>query len=277
MTDATGFPDAVDANRSGRLSEQQLRELEAGVRHRSRGLVRHLLHSHDSFAQDVEGGRVESIEGAITKEIDRHTPYIDNESVPPDYRLSVSGRQAGSQVFSTTRELYESAPYGGHVRLYYLPRSRFAVNLELLPDAPVGDISLNSVKRVLADQFRARKAHDKVGSAEARAEMEAIAREAESYVPKDPPPGAQQLEGGEIAPAIIGDWKSPFLTLSVREGGTLTATMPNGAAQEGRWSVDPSGRLLADVMGSSRQIDAWIAGNELTLGIDGQKLKLKRV
>ncbi len=81
MTDATGFPDAVDANRSARLCEQQLRELQAGVRHRG-----------------------------------RYTPYIDNGSVPPDYRLSVSSHQTGSHVFNTTRELYESAPLGGHGR-----------------------------------------------------------------------------------------------------------------------------------------------------------------
>ena len=69
MTDIAFSAGALDANRAGRLGPDQLRDLQAGVRYRRSGLVGHLLHSGDTFAQDVANGQVASVDGAITKKI----------------------------------------------------------------------------------------------------------------------------------------------------------------------------------------------------------------
>lgn len=66
MTDSVFLAEALDANRAGRLSPGQLRDLQASVRFRSKGLIRRLLHGNDAFARDVASGLVGSAEGAIT-------------------------------------------------------------------------------------------------------------------------------------------------------------------------------------------------------------------
>ncbi len=106
--------------------------------------------------------------------------------------------------------------------------------------------------------------------------MASIRREAESYLPEDGPPAHEELAPGQLREAIIADWQSPFLSISVRADGTLTATMGAGAPQPGHWSVDPAGRVVTDVMGASMAIDASVAGDVLTLVINGQALNLRR-
>ena len=267
---------ALGANRAGRLGPDQLRDLQAGVRHRRRGLFGHLLHSGDAFAQDVASGQVASAEGAITKKI--WHPFGGGESVaPPSYQIWVASRQEGNQQFKSGKEFYDSAPDDGFVRLFYLPQSKWAVNFEWLPDAPPQDRGLRqSAERTLLDWRTARKARDVVGEAEARAGMASISQEVASYLPENEPPAHEQLAPGRLREAVIGDWESPFLSISVRADGTLTATMGAGAAQAGRWSVDAAGRVVTGVMGASMAIEASIAGDVLTLVIDGQPLNLRR-
>jgi hypothetical protein len=100
-------PDAaLDANRRGQLSAEQLRDLRAQVSRRSKGLVGFALHSRDSLAKDVADGHVEAIEGAITKKTYRD---LLNDNVPPAYRICVANRQVGNQEFRSGHDLYESA------------------------------------------------------------------------------------------------------------------------------------------------------------------------
>lgn len=276
MTDMAFSAGALDANRAGRLGPEQLRDLQASVRHRRRGLVGHLLHSGDAFAQDVANGQVASAEGAITKKIWQPS-YSGDGTSPPSYQIWVASRQAGNQQFKSDQEFYDSAPDGGFVRLFYLPQSKWAVNFEWLPDAPPHDRKLRERgEQVLLDWRAARKAHDAVGEAEARAEMASIRREVGSYLPEDGLPAQERLAPGRLGQAIIGDWESPFVRISVRTDGTLTTTMGTGAAQAGRWSVDSDGRVVTDVMGASMAIDATVAGDVLTLIINGQALNLRR-
>jgi hypothetical protein len=277
MTGMAFSAGALDANRAGRLGPDQLRDLQASVRYRRRGLVGHLLHSGDAFAQDVAGGQVASVEGAITKKILQPT-YGTNEGVaPPSYQIWVASRQAGNQQFKSGNEFYDSAPDDGFVRLFYLLQSKWAVNFERLPDAPPKDRRLGDrTEQALLDWRAARKAHDAVGEAEARAGMASIRREFASYLPEHGLPAHEQLAPGRLREAIIGDWESPFLSISVRTDGTLSTTMGAGAAQAGRWSVDPAGRVVTDVMGASMAIEASVAGDVLTLIINGQALNLRR-
>jgi hypothetical protein len=268
---------ALDANRAGRLSPDQLRGLQASVRYRSRGLVGHLLHGRDAFAQDVASGRVSAAEGAITKKLWQPISFSGDSNVPPSFQIFVASREAGNQQFKSDRELYGSAPDGGLVRLFYLPQSRWTVNFELLPDKPPPDGRLDSrVKQALLGWRAARKAHDPVGDAQARAEMAAIQREVASYLPEHGPPADGQVEPGRLREAITGDWASPFLSVSIHGDGTLTATMAAGQPQAGRWTMDPAGRVHTDVMGAAMVIDASVAGDVLTLVINGQALNLRR-
>jgi len=276
MTDMAFSAGALDANRAGRLGPDQLRDLQASVRYRRRGLVGHLLHSGDAFAQDVASGQVASVEGAITKKI-LQSGYGGEGVAPPSYQIWVASRQAGNQQFRSGNEFYDSAPDGGFVRLFYLLQSKWAVNFEWLPDALPKDRRLGeSAEQALLDWRAARKAHDAVGEAEARARMAPVGREVASYLPDHGLPAHEQLAPGRLREAIIGDWESPFLSICVRTDGTLSTTMGATAAQAGRWSVDPAGRVVTDVMGASMAIEASVAGDVLTLIIDGQALNLRR-
>jgi hypothetical protein len=277
MTDLAGLVSSLDANRSGQLSEIQLSDLDALIKWRTKGLIGRALHSHDSLVKDVHDGQVESIDGAITKKTIRYTDNAEGGSAPPSYRIFVANRQVGNQEFRPPTDIFESAPDAGMVRLYYLPRSRHVVNLELLPDPPVEDPSFDGVKRVLATGFKAWRAHDQVGGAEARAEMAAMEHKVESYVADSPPAADQRLGAEALTDALAGSWTNPFLSVSFRPDGTLTGRMANGVEQQGRWSVDSDGRLHADVMGASQVAEATVAGDELLLGIDGRWVKLHRV
>ena len=135
MTDMAFSASALDANRAGRLSPDQPRDLQASVRYRRSGVVGHFLRSRDAFAQDVATGQVASVEGAITKKI-WQPAYGGEGEAPPSYQIWVASRQAGSRQFKSDDEFYESAPGDGFVRLSYLPQSKWAVNFEWLRDGP---------------------------------------------------------------------------------------------------------------------------------------------
>jgi len=190
----------------------------------------------------------------------------------------VASREAGNQQFTSDKALFHAAPHIGLLRLFYLPQSRWAVNFELLPDAPPAADGRFGERagQTLPDWRAARQAHDAVGEAQARAGFAAVKREAESFLPEHG--GCRRLSGWSdwLREAIIGDWTSPVLSISVRGDGTLSATMAGSAAQQGHWSVDSAGRLATDVMGAPLAIDASVAGDELTLVINGQGLKLRR-
>ena len=276
MTDMVFSPGALDANRAGRLGPDQLRDLQAGVRYRRKGLVGRLLHSGDAVAQDVASGQVASVEGAITKKL-LPQGFGGEGNAPPSYQIWVASRQAGNQQFKSDKAFYDSAPDAGFVRLFYLPQSKWAVNFEWLPDVPPQDRLLGeSAEQALLGWRAAHATRDVVGEAEARAGMASIRREVASYLPETGLPAHEQLPPDRLRAEIIGDWQSPFLSISVRADGTLTATMDPGAVQAGRWSVDPAGRVVTDVMGASMAIDASIAGDVLTLVIDGEALNLRR-
>jgi hypothetical protein len=282
MTEVAFSVGALGANRPGQLSPGQLRDLHASVRYRSKGLVRHLLHSHDAFARDVANGRVESAEGAITKKIWQPGDLTGESDAPPSYEIWVASQLAGNQQFKSGQDFYDFAPSDGMVRLFYLPQSRWAVNFELLPDAPPAHRRLDEwVQQNLLDQRAARQARDVVGEAEVRAEVRAEAAAIQRYAVGSPaghrPAAGERLEPDALREAAIGDWASPMLSISIRNDGTLTATMASGATSSGRWSVDASGRVVTDVMGAALAIDASIAGDVLTLVINGRTLNLRRL
>jgi hypothetical protein len=82
--------------------------------------------------------------------------------------------------------------------------------------------------------------------------------------------------GGIQTDAIHGHWTSPFLSLSIDEKGTFATRMPDGSHSEGHWSLDADSRLHADFMGAPITADVSIDGDELTLVLDSQAIRLPR-
>lgn len=275
MSDSAFWVDALEANRAGTLSPEQLRSLEAGAAYRRKGLVGRLLHGHDAFAQDVSNGTVAATEGAISKRI--YNPSLLNDgggTVPPSFLVCVANREMGNQEFHSASDFYDAAPDVGTVRLFYLPQSKWAVNFEVLDVAVAAHLASGTDgTQLLFEWNAARRAHDKVGEAEALAKMQAVGQ---AYVEGQPLPG-DPVEPDEVRAAVVGDWRSPGLKVTVRDDGTLSATLGAEPPMAGRWVVDPSGQVTASVPGVAERIDASVIGGRLALVIDGQGLRLDRV
>ena len=267
--------DSLEANRAGTFSPEQVRSLEAGAAYRRKGLVGHLLHSRDAFAQDVANGVVAATEGAISKKIYNLNFLNDGGggTVPPSFLIWVANREMGNQEFHSASDLYDAAPDAGTVRLFYLPQSKWAVNFEVLPVVVAAELASGSDgTQLLLEWNAARRAHDKVGEAMALAKMQAIGQ----ALAGGQPLAGDPVEPDELRAAVVGNWQSPALKVAVRGDGTLSATVGSDPPMAGRWEVDPSGRVTASVPGVAEQVDAWVIGGRLTLLIEGQSLRLDR-
>jgi hypothetical protein len=58
--------------------------------------------------------------------------------------------------------------------------------------------------------------------------------------------------------------------------GTVSAST-FGTQRKGRWSIDTAGRLRTDITGFDGSADAWVAGNELTIALEENGMRFKRV
>jgi hypothetical protein len=87
----------------------------------------------DRFTTDVRRGEVASVDGALRKRA-VHLSAAQGASPRPEYYFDVAGLT--SQVM--WESAFEAAPRAGYVRVFYLPRSHKAVNLERLPDPRPG-------------------------------------------------------------------------------------------------------------------------------------------
>src|SRR5258706_7332238 len=138
-----GFAQLVRARRRGRASmalvfaaigvivalyasPRASRALRASVPAIALAIAVVLVAGPDAVARDLRAGRVQCTEGAAGKR------RVGNGRARSSYFLQVNDRR-----FETSRAKYEAAPDAGYVRMYFLPRSRKIVNLELLPDRPV--------------------------------------------------------------------------------------------------------------------------------------------
>jgi hypothetical protein len=271
--------DSLAANRAGRLSPSQQTDLRDALRNRNSGLWGRIRSAWDPLTKDVSAGRVDAIEGAISKrswygeDLLFHTPETVSTK---SYRISVANRQDGKQAFRAARNVYDSAPSAGWVRLFYLPLSRLVVDFEPLPHAPSEELTPDGVRNVMRDAGAARREHDEVGVSEAAADMASIEQSFQAFQAEGPPSSAQRLDPSELAEAIVGMWSSPFMTVTFGADGVVTARMAAAGDQTGRWSVGADGRLHAALMGGSVTAEAYIAEGWLTLGVDGQWFRLQR-
>jgi hypothetical protein len=271
--------EALEANRQGRLSEAQRERLRAGMEYKHSGLWGRLTRGFDPLVKDAEAGEVEMIEGAITKRQDwigNPVRMTDVHPQSPTFVIAVANDEAGTQQFLASRDAYDAAPSMGWVRLFYLPRSRHVVNLELLDRPPREEVSRDGMHKVLSDFRDARHEHDRVGMAEAGAELASMAHVVETYRGEGPAPSSGPSDQRPLSEAIVGTWSSPFLSVTFHDDGTLVFHVAEQAPQEGRWSVGSDGRLHAEMMGAEQSAEASIADDWLTVGLDGQWLRLQR-
>lgn len=275
MSGEASFEEALDANRSGRLGDAQQARIESGVRARHNGISGRLAMRLDLRWIDVKAGRVESIDGAVTKKTE---PLGFGEAQPgTQYVIRVADRERGVKRFNAIGELWDLVPEAGFVRLYYLPRSRWAVNFEAIDpptDAPAAEATPEGLRSAAAAFTAARGSGDRVGQAEAFAAVHSIEEQVTgSATGAD---GAAQ-EDAPLEQAIVGAWRSPLmrLGLELRADGTLVGELPDGSRHDGRWSLEGS-RLSAELPGTPIEADAAVSGDRLTLTMDGQSLAFER-
>lgn len=224
----------------------------------------------DRLTEDVRGGRVLSVEGAITK----------------FSRTSDGGRGSSSTSFfidvnhvrmEAWRSQYDAAPEAGHVRVYYLPKSHRVVNLERLADAPMGEITPTTAQEALGTFKAGFRSHDEAQRAEARAQMAAMATQFKAQMQQAAvAPPTDQRDPRPLAEAIIGSWSSPFMSVTFAADGTATSTAPNGRQTSGQWSVDAQGHLHASIAGHDNVGEAWVSGTTLTISEGGMGLAFQR-
>ena len=210
----------------------------------------------DAVSQDVRGGKVEMVEGAVGKR------RVSSSGSTPDFHyLSVAGKS-----FSVGSGTYEATPEAGIVRLYYLPHSHKVVNLERMPDRPLPDGAFSSPTQLFGTLATAMRSHDSVQANEARAELEAFK---DKLTAMATPPPAEQRDPRPLQQAILGTWQMGPMSMTFMPDGTMVATIPNGGRRQGRWSIGADGKLHADATGTDQAAEAWVSGDMLTIS-DGR-------
>ncbi len=295
----------LDANRAGRLSDDQRRYLKADARSFSRSMLSGALVAAvlgalvatstgpapnaaarplaaaaffggavvllflsmrpNPEAGDASSGRVEAVEGAIGKS---HFTSSGESSSSTTYYLEV-----GEKRYSVGSAEYDAAPDAGWVRLYVTPRSHKVVNFEQLPDRVAPDATAITPAAVLGQLGKAIFSRDQETRNETRAEMEAMGRSLKAQMgvtdaPATPPP-ASERDPRPLAQAILGKWQMGPMSMTFMPDGTMVATFMGGQQRQGRWSVGTDGKLHAEGAGSGGPADAWIAGDTLTISQDG--------
>lgn len=226
----------------------------------------------DAVTRDLRRGQVSSAEGAIAKWV-VHTDSRNNS-------MSTYFVQVDKVRVETGSLGYNAAPEAGIVRIYYLPQSHRLVNLERLADRPLPPDALTDPRRAMKDLGQALKGSlfgNPVKEAEARAELAAIGDALNAQIAASAvAPPLETRDQRPLAEAIVGTWRNPMMSVEFSADGSVLATMPGGMTRTGRWSVDPSGRLVSDVTGTEEPADAWVVGDQLTLAMAGRGLSLQR-
>ncbi len=217
----------------------------------------------DAVTRDVRAGRVDMAEGAIGKR------RISNRGGPA---ATAHFLHVGAQRFSVSPGTFRDAPDAGHVRVFFLPRSRKIVNLESLPNPVPADLNEPRLQEAMKESYRS---HDVEQSNEARATLASVVNAWEASVtPGDVKPPASR-DGRPLEQAIVGDWTNGVINVTFAADGAVTIRM-FGTTRNGRWSVDRNGQLSADIAGRQGAVDAWIADDKLTINLDGSGMTLAR-
>jgi hypothetical protein len=218
----------------------------------------------DSLGRDLAAGSVVTIEGAVL----RSTRQGQRDEW---FYLEVAGKR-----FEVARSEYNAAPEAGYVRLYYLPRSKKVVNLEVLPNKAVSPDLAADPAALARAAFAGLGTRDSTQRAEALAEMAALKTSLEAGTTTAAAPPVAAAGQPPLALAIVGSWRSGPIGVSFAADGSMTTNLPGGHAQAGRWSVDANGQLHAQFMGRDLAGEAWVTGDTLTIQEDGQGRQFQR-
>jgi hypothetical protein len=307
MTDHHPFsPEALAANGSGRLTDEQTRHWQQFARQRRNGrrgasglvaafaavlLIAHgpassaatreavglgclalaagifVTAGRDTAMADVRAGRVDVVEGAIGKRVVRaHGPSSGNT-----YYFDI-----GDRHLRTSRAAYDAAPDAGIVRVYYLPRSGRVVNLERLPNRPL-PTGPGAAREILENVVGAMRRHDRGALAEAGATVAAVADAIRGPLMHSGDGGSDCTRSHLTDDAMCGTWTNPLITITFARDGTASVSAVGRTRHVARWSIDARGRLLTDATGTMQPADAEIAGDQLRIALDGQQMAFTRV
>lgn len=250
----------------------------------------------DRLRRDLREGKVLSLEGEVNK---RSSMRVSKNYGPASYLLDVGGKS-----FTVYQDTFDALPDGGYVRVYYLPRSNYVVNLERpsmdssvarsgpedtfqtvesgfsspdsLPQSGQDPFSQDVLGSLSTDPF----AQDPLTRNDPWDTTQPSVDPIEERFNQPIAPLAEPAtvpEAPSLARAIIGSWHSPMMTVTFQAEGTAEAALRGGRKQSGHWSVDGNGRLHFDVMGVEQVADAQIAGNRLTISVNGTGLTFDRI
>jgi hypothetical protein len=304
-------PEALEANRSGRLTEAQLAQLRAQARGTRRGelwgaaallaIGAFVIYSSAQGRADLTITLIgigclavavvllmRSVIGtdALTRDVrSPRVQMVEGAILRQSHQLSSSSGSGSSSYYTITvagerckvdRATYEAAPEMGYVRLYFLPRSHHVVNLERLPDRPLpeGATPMGLFGGMVKAWLRA----DTTAEAEAAATMATMATKVRDEMegPAVPPPLVDR-DPRPLDEAILGTWRNTLMTFTFTTDGTVAATIAGTHQRTGRWSVEPDGKLRVDLMGHEAATEAWVAADRLTLSLQGKAMTLTRM
>lgn len=304
------FPqDALELNRSGRLSEQQRRHLSTQSTGLRKGQLSfallctvlalvmlfgtspktasdRLLVSLFGIALLIVAGFlvVRSFTGADPVTSDVRSGRVESvegaiakrrvEGFGEDSHASYFFDVAGKSV-SVSYAAYQAAPDAGYVRLFFLPSTHRLVNMERLADPPL-PAGAPSHQEILQIAATAIGSHDAIKSAEAHAQLAALENKYGPHRGEQAPP-ADKVDPRPLAQSILGNWSNGMVSVTFSADGTMSVQMPGGGERKGQWSVGADGQLVADVMGRMGGTSAWVAGDELTVSMGNAAMTLSRV
>jgi len=224
-------------------------------------LIVRAVTGNDALTRDLHESRVESVEGAIGK---RRTSAG---------RTSTYYLEVGDRSFTVGASVYHDAPDAGWVRVYYLPLSKKIVNLERIPNAsPAPAMTRDG----LVGALRATLSGNRRKANEARAGIASVGETLKAAFDGSPEPASlQSRDPRPLDQAILGTWTNPLIRVTFSENGLATVHM-FGGDKNGRWSVDADGKLRAGIMGHEQSVDAWVAGDSLTIVADGRAMTFTR-
>jgi hypothetical protein len=304
-------PEALDANRAGRLTDAQATDLRA----RASSTRKELIVLGTGFAVigvvlltaagPAAGTAVRLVGGigglivgaalayvgsplgsALTRELRDPRVETVEGAVLRDRRVTnTSGSTlhtytvtVAHRTYKVDRALFDATPEGGHVRLYVLPRSHTIVNLERLADQPLPPGMIGSPE-ALEDIGHEMRSGDTDRQAEGLAQLAALYHELrpETHKGVHAPP-AEARDPRPLAESILGAWETGHRTFAFAAGGDLTVTAPSGRTAGGAWSVDGSGQLRFRIGDNPESLmQAWVADGTLSIVDRGETLVLHRV
>jgi hypothetical protein len=216
------------------------------------------------LSRDARDGRVKTVEGPVAT--DRVGGMGGNRMTR--YYLQVAGGR-----YECTPKAVDAIGIGGIFRVYYLPRSRRVVNLERLADAPLPAGALDDPTVALKQLPDALGIHGATRKAESMATLAAME---DRLTAAATPPPAEQRDARPLAESIVGAWRGLMGSVTFGADGSARGSL-GGTQMAGRWSVADDGKLHLDGMGEEMVADASVAGDAMTLELDGMSMPFQRV